>query len=116
MHLPRGIESAEAESARSAGTIVKCIMIRGFKSKCIFSHVVPCNGADEERYVARQVADDLAWLGYGELAIKADNEPSLTALLKVASDESLTKRNGITITTEAQQHIICKATVHQELE
>ena len=45
------------------------------------------------------MADDLVWLGYGELAIKADNEPALTALVKVAIDETRAKRNGIKITT-----------------
>ena len=102
MHLPRGIaDEAAVEAARTAGKIVKCILIGDFHSKCTFAHVVPCKGLDEGRYVAKLVADDIVWLGYGELAVKADNEASLNALIRVAIDEVRSKRSNVKITTEA---------------
>ena len=38
---------AALETARKAGEIVKCLLIRCSKSKCVFAHVVPCEGVDE---------------------------------------------------------------------
>lgn len=74
--------SAALEAARTSGDIVKCIVIRCAKSKAIFAHVVPCKGVDEEDYVAGLVVNDLAWLGYTAMIIKADNEPALQALVR----------------------------------
>jgi hypothetical protein len=95
------VDEAAVEAARTAGKIVKCILVRDFHSKCTFAHVVPCKGIDEERYVAKMVADDIVWLGYGELAVKADNEASLNALIRVTIDEVRSKRSNVKITTEA---------------
>ena len=104
MHLPRGgidVNDSAVEAARTAGKIVKCILVRDFQSKSTFAHVVPCKGLDEEKYVAKLVADDIVWLGYGELAVKADNEASLNALIRVTIDEVRAKRSNVKITTEA---------------
>jgi len=72
----------ELDNARTAGELLKCLVVRCTISKNIFGHVVPCKGADEEDYVANLVVDDIIWLGHTELIMKGDNERSLQALVK----------------------------------
>ena len=66
--------------------------------------------------LSRLVADGLVWLGYGELAVNADNEPSPAALAKIAMGETRAKRNGVNIATEAQHRVSLKSMVQQKLE
>ncbi len=61
---------------------MKCVLIRCWDSKIIFAHVVPCKGADEEKFVANLICADIEWLGYTKLILKADNETSIKALVK----------------------------------
>ena len=82
-----GFDAAGEEqlgAARSEGTIFKCIVTRCLTSKNVFTHVVPCKGADEEGYVADLVVKDVLWLGHSELIVKGDNEPALQALMQRA--------------------------------
>ena len=67
---------AACNEARRKGEIVKCVLVRCWKTKVIFAHCIPCKGADEEGYVATTVAMDVIWLGHRKLFIKADNEPA----------------------------------------
>ena len=48
---PEGEE--ELRSARSKGEVIKCLIIRCFNSKNLFSHVVPVKGADDEDFAAK---------------------------------------------------------------
>ena len=70
------------ESARQRGEIVKCIIVRCWDSKCIFAHVIPCKGLDEDSYVSNLVTEDIAWLGYNSMVLKADNETSVQKLVR----------------------------------
>ena len=69
------------EDARKHGEITKCIIVRCWESKTIFAHVVPCKGHDEEAYVANLLTDDIAWLGYSTMIMKADNENAIQAIV-----------------------------------
>ena len=73
-------DDAALEAARASGNLIKCLVVRCATTKCLFRHVIPCTGADEEDFVANLVADDIIWLGHAELIIKGDNEPALQAL------------------------------------
>ena len=66
--------------ARAKGEVVKCLLIRCFKSKNIFAHVVPQKGDDEDHYCAKLAAGDIEWLGHTKIIIKMDNERSIVAL------------------------------------
>ena len=46
-------------NARTAGTVVKCALIRCFHSKNVFAHVVPQKGDDEDHYCAKLAVDDI---------------------------------------------------------
>ena len=73
---------AQIEEARRKGEMIKCLIVRCFRTKFIVSHVVPCKGIDEERWVANLVCDDVLWIGHTEFILKSDNENSLKALIK----------------------------------
>ena len=83
--------TADGESrlleARRGGTIVKCIAIRCSSTKCVFAHIVPVKGLDEDGHVVRLVAKDVAWLGHTRLLMKCDNEPALKKLVEAALRE-----------------------------
>ena len=90
-----------AETVRAASETVTCILNRCAKPKCVFAHVVPCNGADEDQFVSKLIADNTIWLGYGEIQIKTDNEASLTALVKQVIDQVMKRRDNVNITEES---------------
>ncbi len=81
-------ETADGEKLlledRKAGRLIKCIMIRCYETKCVFAHVVPCKGDDEDSYVRDLVCSDIAWLGHVKLLLKTDNERALMALVRKA--------------------------------
>ena len=65
--LEYGLDTAGEEqlsAARAQGNIVKCIVTRSFDSKNVLAHWVPCEGVDEECYVADLVVKDILWLGH----------------------------------------------------
>ena len=66
--------------ARTQGEIVKCLLVRCFKRKNIFAHVVPQKGDDEEHYCAKLVANDIEWLGHTKIIIKTGTERPVVAL------------------------------------
>ena len=55
---------AELEAARASGALIKCLIIRCSGAKCIFAHVVPRKGADEEDFAAGHVVRTVGWLGH----------------------------------------------------
>ncbi len=73
--------NAKLQEARKSGAIVKCIIIRCHETKCVFAHVVPCKGADEDNYVVDLICSDIAWLGHARLLLKSDNEKALLSLV-----------------------------------
>ena len=77
---PEGEEGLTA--ARSKGEEIKCLIIRCFSSKNLFSHVVPVKGADEEDYAANLVMAAVLWLGHLKVIMRGDNEPALQALIE----------------------------------
>ena len=77
---PQG--EAQIDEARRKGELVKCLIVRCFRTKLILAHVVPCKGVDEERWVANLVCDDVLWIGHSEFIMKSDNENSLKALIR----------------------------------
>ncbi len=62
--------------------IIKCVLVRCTETKCVFAHVIPCKGADEDNYVVDLVSSDVAWLGHVKLLLKSDNERSLLVLIR----------------------------------
>ena len=52
---------AGLEISRTAGEIVKCIVLRCSKPKVVMAHVVPCKGLDEDDYVLNILVQDLAF-------------------------------------------------------
>ncbi len=59
---------------RKKGIIMMCVVIRCHETKCVFGHVVPCKGSDEDKYVVDLICSDLAWLGHTRVLLKTDNE------------------------------------------
>ena len=54
------VEAADdMEEKRKKGEVVKCIVIRCSYSKCIFAHIVPRKGLDEENVVVDMILNDL---------------------------------------------------------
>ena len=72
---------AALDEERAAGNLLKCMVVRCASTKCIFGHVIPRKGADEEDFSANLVVEDVSWLGHVELMLKGDNEPALQALI-----------------------------------
>ena len=69
------------DEARESGSIVKCLLIRCHKTKCVFGHIVPRKGDDEDHYAVNLVANDIQWLGHVRLILKSDQEKSLVTLV-----------------------------------
>ena len=73
---------AELQGQRQAGKIIKCLIIRCHKTKCVFAHVIPFKGHLEDPYVVDLTCSDIAWLGHVKLIIKGDNEKALVTLIE----------------------------------
>ncbi|MBS94029.1 MAG: hypothetical protein CL799_06265 [Chromatiales bacterium] len=69
---------------RKKGKIIKCLIIRCHDTKCVFAHVIPHKGTDEDSYIVDLVCTDVAWLGHAKLIIKGDNEKALVSLINKA--------------------------------
>ena len=75
--------------------MVKCLIIRCHETKCVFAHVIPCEGADEDNYVVDLVCRDIAWLGHVKLLFKSDNEKALIAMITRALQAIRCKVEGV---------------------
>ena len=51
------------------------------KSKAIFAHMVPREGVDADGYAVVRLMEDVKWLGYTKILLKADNEKAIVKLL-----------------------------------
>ncbi len=69
---------------RKKGIIMMCVVIRCYETRCVFGHVVPCKGSDEDKYVVDLICSDLAWLGHTRVLLKTDNERALLSLVAKA--------------------------------
>ena len=85
-------------TARKNGEIVKCLIIRDSHSKCLFAHVVPVKGIDEDQLVVQMAVADIRWLGHTKLILKADNERAIQRLVREAlrSLHEVADEDGVT--------------------
>ena len=84
-----------------AGKVVKCLIIRCHKTKCLFAHVVPCKGIDPDNFCVKLVADVVAWLGHARLILKSDGENSILKLVEQVLREAKYGIEGLeTISSE----------------
>ncbi len=74
----------QLDEDRKTGRVVKCVLVRCTHTKCVFAHVVPCKGRDENSYVVDIICSDIAWLGHVKLLLKTDNEHALLTVVKRA--------------------------------
>ena len=77
-----GNEAVEDE--RRQGRLVKCLTIRCYETKAVFSHVVPVKGADEDNYASDLTVSAVTWMGHVKLTLKSDYEPALMTLARRA--------------------------------
>ena len=73
---------ARLEAAIVEGTIVKCIILKDLKSKCMFAWVVPQKGRDASGFVVDLLSSAIKWLGYSNVLLKSDNEPAVLSVLR----------------------------------
>ena len=93
--------NAKLEEARGNGHVVKCLIIRCYETKCVFAHVVPQKGADEDRYAVGLVVSAVVWLGHVRVILKSDGEPAVVKLVQEALKEVKCSVDGLeTITHE----------------
>ena len=74
----------ELREDRKRGVVMKGILIRCHETRCVFAHVVPCKGPDEDSYVVDLITSAVAWLGHTRVILKSDNEVALLAVVKRA--------------------------------
>ena len=74
----------DAEKMVEDGRALKCLIVRGQKSKALFGHPVPQKGADAEVYSGQGVVEDVKRLGCANLILKSDNGPSIPKLVSTA--------------------------------
>ncbi len=68
------------EEVQDKEILLKILVVKDTRSKAIFAHVVDAKGADER--AVKLLVEDIRWLGYKELSLKADNEPAIAKLLQ----------------------------------
>ena len=78
---------------------IKVLVVRDNRSKAVFAHTVPVQGADEGGFAVKAIVDDVVWLGYTKLVLKTDNEPAILKLLQeslrdLRSWSEVGQRNG----------------------
>ncbi len=74
----------EIEAKRKSGDIVKCVVVRCYETKCVFGHVIPQKGSDEDGFTVNLITGDIGWLGHTKLILKTDQEKSLVSLVSRA--------------------------------
>ena len=70
------IPKAELDQSRREGKDVKCVMLRDHVTKCLFGHVIPLKGTDDNKYATTISKDMLPWLGRTRVSLTCDNEAS----------------------------------------
>ena len=95
---------ARLEEYRAKGIIVKCILIRDHATKCVFAHVVPCKGDDEDSYAVKLVVSALTWVGHVRLILRSDGEPAILVLVKRALETLKTSVEGLQGASPEKSH------------
>ncbi len=96
--VDRGImRRDELEEHEIKKAVMKILVVKDLKSKAIFAHVVPQKGVDADGYSVVRLMEDVRWLGYTKVILKADNERAIVKLLA----ESLRR-----IKTEAMDQVM----------
>ncbi len=85
------LQDGEAERA-----LLKILVVKDLRSKAVFAHAVPQNGVDADGYAVLRLIEDIRWLGYTKVILKAGNERAIVRLLH----ESLKR-----IKTEAMEQV-----------
>ncbi len=85
------LQDGEAERA-----LLKILVVKDLRSKAVFAHAVPQKGVDADGYAVLRLIEDIRWLGYTKVILKADNERAIVRLLH----ESLKR-----IKTEAMEQV-----------
>ena len=80
-------------------SLVKILVVKDLKSKAVFAHVVTQKGTDSEGYAIQKLVDDVKWLGYTKVLLKADNERAIAKLLTEAL--RVIKTDGVEVAREA---------------
>ena len=63
---------------------IKILVVHDSKRKALFAHCIPMKGIDEKRFSVNCIVDDVAWLGYSRVLLKADNERPIAKLVAEA--------------------------------
>ena len=71
-------------SKQASEQVTKILVVKDLKSKAVFAHVVTQKGVDAEGYSVQRLMEDLKWLGYTKIILKADNERAIVRLLHEA--------------------------------
>ena len=74
-------------------SLVKILVVKDHKSKAVFAHVVTQKGTDCEGYAVQRLVEDVKWLGYTKVLLKANNERAIAKLLTEAL--RVTKIDGV---------------------
>ena len=75
-------ENVDGDRSREDRDVLKVLVVKDERSRTLFSHAVERKGAGEDDYAVRQVVKDVEELGYRQISLKCDQEPSTMALLK----------------------------------
>ncbi len=99
-------EAGEAELAedRKKGILVKCILMRCDCTKCVFAHVIPNKGDDEDSYVVNLVVSALMWLGHVRLIVKSDGEPAIVSVVEKAVEKLKISVTGLETISRERSH------------
>ena len=76
---------SELEEPEDASSLLKILVAMDPKSKSVFGHVVEKKGTDSVGYAATRLVEDIRWLGYTKLVLRANtmNVQSLCCLRKL---------------------------------
>ena len=77
--LKRRAELEGDEDDKAA--VLKILVVKDSKSKTVFAHAVPQKGVDADGYAVVRLVEDIRWLGYTKILLKADNEHAIVKLL-----------------------------------
>ena len=96
----RILRREELDEETSKSVTMKILVVKDTKSKTVFAHTVMQKGVDSEGYAVTRLIEDVKWLGYTKVILKADNERAIVRLLK----ESLRRIKTETVDQVAQEH------------
>ena len=92
--------SLRSETTEEDRASAVCVMVsKCSRTQCMFAHVVPRKGVDDDGYIVEQMKKDILWLGHSKVIVRSDNEP---AILRVV--EKVTKAVRASGGVEAVSH------------